>query len=535
MSPYPYASAVKKICDGSKVAQISNFRIQLMSIGRLEDIERTILRKAEYRFSASTATGDSIRASQAKSEVQSAQDKLKRFRSQSASIDSKLREILKSCSLPSNRILEQPKVTKLLTCTQEVIGYLRGLASKYKDLQALQELNYKNLLKYRDRYQIAIANGRFSEASSAQVLMANLVSDNQENLVLSQLIKEQFIAINSTCKNSGVALPKEFVSPQKTESESTFGDSPFECQDANCMFKSWNIANVGILGVNGQPSRVEKSSKANFRTYCSFRGNGSIGVTNPRIFMSFTSNESWNRSYPYSSPKEDAFYMPNGINGISTQGLETLDLGKVNNYFWSDALKKAESKNLYGKSILKVTEHICNTSIPWQGNVRKQYGENIKGVGFFYTAQLSNSQTLLIYLGGYHADRSDDPILNVEETKVENNQLQIKGTLVSLSRRQGLYNHVLPTDWPSNGYPTSVTFAPINKVKFERFDDDTLVCYAVDSGNKNCTDKLDNSSNVLTTLDVSTLSAGGHSIVITAESPDGRVFAKTTRSFNISK
>ena len=82
-----------------------------MSIGRLEDIERTILRKAEYRFSASTATGDSIRASQAKSEVQSAQDKLKRFKSQSASIDSKLRGILKSCSLPSNRILEQPKVT----------------------------------------------------------------------------------------------------------------------------------------------------------------------------------------------------------------------------------------------------------------------------------------------------------------------------------------------------------------------------------------------------------------------------------------
>lgn len=536
-------SAAPKVCDGVKTAQVANFARQIFALKNLREIENTKYKKAELDYRDWVALGNPSRAQLAMIDIQSAQGNVNKYNAQIDQIDQKRQAILKTCRLPSEGDKELSSKSKLKKCSTSTINALNSLSSQYRTKQSLKKLNYE----YMQKSEILIVQyqslGQFANASKEQIDYSKYLSSYQTEEVFATLIKQEFEALQSTCSGSRITLPSVFTPPAKSNNTTnTNSESLSECRDASCMFKSWNVGNLGILGTNGSPSRSEKSRSSNIRTYCQFKGAGSIQVKNPRIFMSFTSTNAWNQAYPYSAPKEQDFLGKDAFEGISTTALESIDLQQVNNFYWSDAQKRAESKILFGKTIAKVTNHVCSASFPWQGDARKQFGSNIKGVGFFYVSELSNGQMLLVYLGGYHADWAEEPVLKVNDISVEGNLLKINGTLTGLAKQRGYYNHILPTDWPQNGYPTSVTFAPINLVKFEKFVDDTLVCYSVNRQKKVCTDRLDPFVTVNgypaalpPTLDISTLGSGVHTIDISAELADGSIFSSITRSFTISK
>lgn len=444
------SSAALKTCDRVKVAQVANYARQIFALQGLRNLENIKLQKAQLDLQNNTAVGNSTRIQLAKIDVQSAQGNINNYNSQIDGVDKKKQAILKMCKLPEDGKPSSTSGARLKKCTAQVISSLESLASQYRTKQSMTKLNYEYMMKSKLLFAQYQSIGQMTEAATARLDYSKYLRDYQEQDIFATYIKQEFDALNSTCTGSGVNLPPVFVPPAEQSSTSTAPAAP-ACQSANCVPYRWSSSAQGVAGPAGQPSRLSNSYTSDLSTYCINRGTGSEAVTNARIFMAFTATETWNINYLY-NPKESDFFKLQSDVGKSNLPLETVDLTKNWSSFGSEAPKTAEVKKMSGITVSKLTTHICDAKIPWQGNLRSKYSAKIKGVGFFYVAETGVDRPLVIYLGGFNADWFEEPSI---EMKVENNEdmLTYSGKAFSVSAYQ--HNQI------DTGFPTYTSFGSV--------------------------------------------------------------------------
>ena len=354
----------------------------------------------------------------------------------------------------------------------------------------MNKLNYEYMMKSKllvSQYQ---SLGQMSKSATASLDYSKYLRDYQEQDIFATYIKQEFDALKSTCTGSGVSLPPVFVPPAEQSSTSTAPAAP-ACQGANCVPSSWSNSAQAVAGANGQPSRLSNSYTSDLSTYCINRGTGSLAVTNARIFMAFTATETWNKDY-LSTPNESDFFKLQSDVGKTNLPLETVDLTKNWISFGSEAPKTAEVKKMSGITVSKLTTHICDAKIPWQGNLRSKYSAKIKGVGFFYVAETGVDRPLVIYLNGFNADWFEEPSI---EMKVENDEdtLTYSGKAFSVSAYQ--HNQI------DTGFPTYTSFGS--------------VCFKIDGdATKFECSKVFGTYPIQGTLSLASLSSGPHTLEI---------------------
>ena len=484
------SSAALKTCNGVQVAQVANYARQIFALQGLRNLENLRLQKAQLDLQSNTAVGNPTGIQLAKIDVQSAQGNINNYNSQINGVDQKKQAILKVCKLPEDGKPPSTSGAKLKKCTSLVISTLESLSSQYRTKQNLKKLNYE----YMMRSQLLVAQyqslGQMSKSATASLDYSKYLREYQEEDIFATFIKQEFDALKSTCTGSGVNLPPVFVPPVEQTSNNT-APAAAACQGANCVPSSWSNSAQAVASTNGQPSRVSKSYTSDLSTYCINRGTGSLTVTNARIFMAFTATETWSKDY-LSMPKESDFFKLQSDVGKSNLPLETVDLTKNWISFGSDTPKTAEVKKMSGITVSKLTTHICDAKIPWQGNLRSKYSAKIKGVGFFYVAETGVDRPLVIYLNGFNADWFEEPAIDM---KAENDEdtLTYSGKAFSVSAYQ---NNPVTT-----GFPTYNSFGS--------------VCFKIDGDSTKfeCS-KVFDTYPIQGTLSLASLSSGPHTLEI---------------------
>lgn len=412
-----FGSAVLKTCDGVQIAQVTNYGRQIYVIRNLKDLEVTRLQKAQINFQNQSLLGNSTGVALARIEIQSAQRNIDNYTSQINTIDVKERALLKVCKVPENGVPLKVPASKIKKCTSSVITLLSSLASQYRTQQNLKMLHYDYMQKSEIMILQYQSSGQMSNAASASFDYSNYLQKYQVNEVLADFMKREFEALKSSCSNSGVSLPADFVPPAEESSSSTPAASSLSCEGADCVPDKWSDSSLGVIGANGMPSHLEEDYTSPMGIRCSNRGLGTFKVSKPRIFMAFTATDDWNTNY-LQTPKESDFFKKQSDIGTTNSPLETIDLKNWIRYN-SNVSSSAEVKKLSGVTVLKPTTHLCDVKIPWQSNLRTKFSSNIKGVGFFYVAETGVERPLVIYLGGFNADWFGEPQLDLSVSSNE--------------------------------------------------------------------------------------------------------------------
>jgi hypothetical protein len=454
LSPFSQltSSAALKTCTGVQVAQVANYARQIYAIQGLRQLENIRLQKAQLDLESNTAVGNPTGIQLAKIDVQSAQGNINNYNSQINGIDQKKQAILKVCKFPEEGKAPGTSGTKLKKCTASVVVTLESLASQFRTKQNLKKLDYEYMMRSKIQVAQYQSLGQMSNAAKASLDYSKYQRSYQEDEIFAGLIKQEFDGLNSSCTGSGVSLPAVFVPPVEQTTTNTTPAAP-ACQSANCIPSAWSNSAQAVAGTNGQPSHVGTTYTSDLSTYCINRGTGSLPITNARIFMAFTATETWNKDY-LSMPDESDFFKLQSDIGKSNLPLETVDLTKNWITFGSDTPKTAEVKKMSGITVSKLTTHLCDAKIPWQGNLRSKYSAKIKGVGFFYVGENGVDRPIVIYLNGFNADWFEEPTIDM---KVENdeNTLTYSGKAFSVSAYQ---NNPVTTGFPTYNSFGSVCF-----------------------------------------------------------------------------
>lgn len=446
------SSAALKTCNGVQVAQVANYGRQIFALQGLRDVENIKLQKAQLELQNNIAGGNTTGVQRTRINVQSAQGNINNYELQINGVNQKKQAVLKVCKLPKEGKASSTSGTKLKKCTSLVISTLESLASQYRTKQNLIKLNYEYMMRSKISAAQYESLGQMSKRANANLEYSKYFRDYQDEDILATFIKQEFDALKSSCMGSGVSLPPVFVPPVEQTSNNTQSTTS-TCQGSNCVPYSWSNSAVGVAGTNGQPSRVSTTYTSDLSTYCINRGIGSSPVTNASIFMAFTATDTWNKDW-LSTPKESDFFKLQSDVGNSNLPLETVNLTKNWITFGSDTPKTAEVKKMSGITVSKLTTHLCDAKIPWQGNLRSKYSAKIKGVGFFYVAETGVDRPLVIYLDGFNADWFEEPAIDM---KAENDEdtLTYSGTAFSVSAYQ---NNPVTTGFPTYNAFGSVCF-----------------------------------------------------------------------------